>query len=73
MECARNIPTTKRVISELKQLNITIAVLIEIKKKGQVSENLRLYDHFYSEIEKEKRIMIPTKKSKKIYNIFGDY
>lgn len=43
------------VIYEMKRYNIDIAVATETKRKGQGSENLGDYDHFYSGIPKDKR------------------
>lgn len=43
------------VIFELKTLHVELAVLTETKKKGQGSENLGQYDHFYSGVSKDRR------------------
>lgn len=48
-------PKLHEVISEINQANADIVVLTETKKKGQGSENLGKYDHFYSGVAKEKR------------------
>lgn len=41
------------ITSELKKINV--AVVTETKKKGEGSENLGYYDHFYSGVTKDKR------------------
>lgn len=46
---------TNEVLSELTKNKTDIIVLTETKKKGQGSENLGKYDHFYSGVGKEKR------------------
>jgi hypothetical protein len=43
------------VTSELKNQEIDVAVITETKKKGEGSENLGYYDHFYSGVTKDKR------------------
>jgi hypothetical protein len=43
------------VTSELKNQGIDVAVVTETKKKGEGSENLGHYDHFYSGVTKDKR------------------
>lgn len=43
------------VIVELKNLKIDLTVVTETKKKGQGSEGLGEYDHFYSGVPKEER------------------
>ncbi|XP_057663198.1 uncharacterized protein LOC130898146 [Diorhabda carinulata] len=59
------------VLREIRQLNMDIVVLTETKKKGQDSENLGHYDHFYSGISKDKRaqkgVSILIKKSLRKY------
>lgn len=46
---------TNEVIYELQRLEIQVAVATETKKKGQGSENLGYYDHFYSGVSRDKR------------------
>ncbi|XP_030749694.1 uncharacterized protein LOC115877587 [Sitophilus oryzae] len=43
------------VLYEINKLDIDLAVLTETKKKSQGSENLGMYDYFYSGVRKEKR------------------
>lgn len=43
------------VIHELTSMRIDIAVITETEQKGQDSENLVLYDHFYNRVPKEYR------------------
>ncbi|XP_043485867.1 craniofacial development protein 2-like [Polistes fuscatus] len=43
------------VILELKNMKVDIAVVTEIKKKGQGSQKLGYYDHFYSGVPKHIR------------------
>lgn len=46
---------TEEVIAELNKMNIDLAVVTETKRKGQGSENLGSYDHFYSGVPRESR------------------
>ncbi|XP_044757727.1 craniofacial development protein 2-like [Coccinella septempunctata] len=43
------------VIAEIKTLKLDIAVITETKKKGQGSESMGYYDHFYSGVPKDRR------------------
>lgn len=43
------------VILEIKRLDIELAVITETKRKGQGSENLGEYDHFFSGVPKTSR------------------
>ena len=43
------------VTYEIRELNVDVAVITETKKKGQVSETLGNYDHFFSSVPKQKR------------------
>lgn len=43
------------VMIEIKNLKLDVAVITETKKKGQGSESMGQYDHFYSGVSKDRR------------------
>ena len=43
------------VTHEIRERNVDVALITETKKKGQVSETLGNYDHFFSSVPKQKR------------------
>ena len=43
------------VTHEIRERNVDVALITETKKKGQGSENLGHYDHFFSGVPKQKR------------------